>query len=87
MRSSYSSPPSWNLLPPEIRNQTSLRRWNTVIILILGFVVLGAFVAGVGSNLEHKATAATGKTLQARPTVRSHHGEQKAAGANTNTHS
>jgi hypothetical protein len=62
MRRPYSRPPVWNLVSPEISNKTSIRRWNMVIILILALVVLGVFVAGVGSELENSAAATTGSS-------------------------
>ena len=62
MQRLFFDPPSWNLLPPEPPQKTGLRRWNIIIILILAFVVLGACVAGIGSQHGNSGDAATGKT-------------------------
>jgi hypothetical protein len=55
----FPGPPPWILLPPEPPLKTAFRRWNIIIILILAFVVLGACVAGIGSEHENNGVAAT----------------------------
>lgn len=60
MRSTNSSPERWNLLPvaQEPGTKTRLRRRNIVIISFLAFLVLGAFVAAMGTGLELNMSAA-----------------------------
>jgi hypothetical protein len=51
-------PPQWHLLPSEPGNNRSLKRWNTVVIVILGLLVLSVVLAAVGAELENKGSAA-----------------------------
>jgi hypothetical protein len=52
MRNPNSAPGRWNLIPTEPGIHANFLRWNIIIISILAFLVLGAFVAGIGSLLE-----------------------------------
>ena len=58
-RSSYGSL-QWNLVSPALCNPARSRRWNVVLIAILVFIVLGAFVAakaprtGGGASVTNK---------------------------------
>lgn len=45
MRRSSYGPLQWNLVSPALCNPARSRRWNVVLIAILAFIVLGAFVA------------------------------------------
>jgi hypothetical protein len=58
MRRPYFGPPPWNLISPDLHHKTSFQRWNLVIILILGFVVLGIYVATIGSELMNQSERA-----------------------------
>jgi hypothetical protein len=59
MRNRNSIPPQWHLLPTEPNDNKSLRRWNTVVIVILGLLVLSVLLAAVGADLENKGSAAS----------------------------
>ena len=58
MRRTNVGPVVWS--PTQLRPGivASFRRWNTVIIAVLVFVVIGVFVAAIGPGLEGRATAA-----------------------------
>ena len=60
MRSTNSSRERWNLLPvpQEPGTKARLRRWNIAIISFLAFLVLGVFVAAMGTGLELNMSAA-----------------------------
>lgn len=45
MRRGSYGPLQWNLVSPALCNPARSHRWNVVLIAILAFVVLGAFVA------------------------------------------
>ena len=59
MRRTNDGPVLWS--PTQLRPGivASFRRWNTVIISVLVFFVLGVFVAAIGPGLEGRATAAS----------------------------
>jgi hypothetical protein len=59
MRNQDPIPPRWHLLPAEPSNSQSLRRWNAVVIVILGLLVLSVLLAAVGADLENKGSAAS----------------------------
>jgi hypothetical protein len=63
MRNRNSIPPRWHLLPAEPSNSRSFRRWNTVVIVILGLLVLSVLLAAVGSTLESRGSAASKVSL------------------------
>jgi hypothetical protein len=66
-RSSYGSL-QWNLVSPALCNPARSRRWNVVLIAILAFIVLGAFVAakaprsGGAASVTNKASLKKSET-------------------------
>ncbi len=59
MQNRNSIPTQWHLLPTEPGNSRSFRRWNAVVIVILGLLVLSVLLAAVGADLENKGSAAS----------------------------
>jgi len=60
MQNRNSVPRQWHLLPTEEPgNDRSFRRWNAVVIVILGLLVLSVLLAAVGADLENKGSAAS----------------------------
>ena len=61
MRRSNDGPLQWCLTPPAPGTVARSRRWNLVLIAILGFLVLGVFVAAeaphTGSSASNSANA------------------------------
>ncbi|HKV64368.1 MAG TPA: hypothetical protein VJO16_20850 [Candidatus Acidoferrum sp.] len=51
------SPPAWRLVPADSTKRSDYRRWNAVIILSLGLLVLAVLLAAIGANLESKGAA------------------------------
>lgn len=62
-RSSYGSL-QWNLVSPALCNPARSRRWNVVLIAILAFIVLGAFVAARAPRTGGTASSGTKASLQ-----------------------
>ena len=58
MRKSKCDSELWYLRPVKPGFEVSFRRWNLVLISLLAFLVVGAFVAGVGTQLGHAASSA-----------------------------
>jgi hypothetical protein len=71
MRRPYFGPPPWNLISPDLDHKTRFQRWNLVIILILGFVVLGIYVATIGSELMNQGSPTTSH-IPSRPPQPAH---------------
>lgn len=53
MRIHNLDPGFWHLMPAKPGIEASFKRWNLILIVLLAFVVLGAFVAGLGSEALH----------------------------------
>lgn len=62
-RSSYGSL-QWNLVSPALCNPAKSRRWNVVLIAILVFIVLGAFVAAKAPRTGGAASVTNKASLQ-----------------------
>lgn len=62
-RSSYGSL-KWNLVSPALCNPARSRRWNVVLIAILVFIVLGAFVAAKAPRTGGAASVTNKASLQ-----------------------
>lgn len=62
-RSSYGSL-QWNLVSPGLCNPARSRRWNVVLIAILAFIVLGAFVAAKAPRAGGVASDTSKVSLQ-----------------------
>jgi serine protease Do len=64
MRRNDSGPSRWtpSWVPPKLA--AGFRRWNMVIIAVIAFVVLGAFVATAVPGLERRASAAPKVSLK-----------------------
>ena|SRR5690242_5641001 len=62
-RSSYGSL-QWNLVSPALCNPARSRRWNVVLIAILAFIVLGAFVAAKAPRAGGAASDTSKVSLQ-----------------------
>jgi len=67
MRRSYYGPPRWKLISPDLDRKNGFQHWNLVIILILGFIVVGSYVAAIGSELINQASPITTHTLSDPP--------------------
>jgi len=52
-RSKKKDPEIWFFLPAQPGIETSFKRWNLVVISLLVLLVLGIFVAGLGSEALH----------------------------------
>lgn len=57
MRRREYEPEFWHLLAAEPGIESRFKRWNLIIISILAFVLLGAFVAALGSRVIYSPTA------------------------------
>lgn len=55
-------PNFWHLLAAEPETESSFRRWKFIVITILAFVLLGALVAGLGSEVLQNPVATTAPT-------------------------
>lgn len=62
-RSSYGSL-QWNLVSPALCNPARSRRWNVVLIAVLVFIVLGAFVAAKAPRTGGAASVTNKASLQ-----------------------
>jgi hypothetical protein len=61
MRRSSYGPLQWNLVPPAPGCPPGFRRWNVVLIAILAFIVLGAFVAAKAPHARSSNNSDDGK--------------------------
>jgi hypothetical protein len=59
MRSNYHDGGPWHLIPGQPGMEASFRRWNLIIILFLAFLIVGIFLASIGSEFGHVASAAS----------------------------
>ena len=59
MRRSRYGPPRWSYVPPAPGTEAKFRRWNVVLIVILAFLVLGAFVAAKAPERDTSGSVAT----------------------------
>lgn len=59
MRSNNHDGTPWHLIAGKPGIEANIRRWDLILIALLAFLVVGAFVAGIGSQLGHAASAAS----------------------------
>jgi hypothetical protein len=62
MQRRYFGPTRWHLVPPVPAGYAAFRRWNVIIISALAILVLGVFIATIGSGLENDAATSTGNS-------------------------
>ncbi len=60
MQRLYFGRPRWHLVSPVPAGHATVRRWNIFIISALALLVLGVFIATIGSGLVNNAAATTG---------------------------
>lgn len=65
-------PNFWHLLAAEPGIEASFKRWNLIVITVLVFLVLGVFVAGLGSEVLTSPTASSAPSQVTQHPV--HHG-------------
>lgn len=86
MRRSEYGPLQWSLAPPAPGAVTKFRRWNAILIPILVFLVLGAFVAAEAprsssSNAALQKSANAGSVPHANSIANSQSGIHGHAGS------
>lgn len=59
MRERKYQPEFWHLLAAEPGIENSFRRWNVIVISLLAFLLLGVFVAGLGSLALYGSSTAS----------------------------
>jgi len=75
-RSDYG-PLRWSLVPPKPGTAARFRRWNIVLIAILIFLVLGAFVVAKAPRTAANTNAPAGDNV--RPVVVQHANSNKSS--------